>query len=399
MNKRLSPDGTFALRAGRVWTMTGQGTLDDAMILGEDGRVTAVGLHSALKDDAKADILDLGSLELAPGLVNAHTHLGLSHLPACGLPMGRGFAPWAGGLVKGIFSPHEQMAVRADIREAVDAMAADGVVLAAEVGGRHLPHVWEALGDAKIDARIFLEFLGFGTPGPPMDGDGGEWPVDDVPPDAWPAVAAAGHALYSTSPEALQRAKAWSSARGLPFSLHLAEDAGEVELLATGRGELGDFYRQLGVLPKDFTWPRKTPVAHAHDLGLLDAATLAVHCVHLTTEDIAILAASKCTVVLCPRSNANIGVGRARWEDLLEAGIPLALGTDGLCSAPDLDPLAELAHLRENIAADLTPEQGLAMITSTPAKALGMADAYGTIEPGKLAKFVVIEADRGKGVS
>jgi cytosine/adenosine deaminase-related metal-dependent hydrolase len=73
---------------------------------------------------------------------------------------------------------------------------------------------------------------------------------------------------------------------------------------------------------------------------------LAVHCVDLDGEDLEALRGSGATVVLCPRSNRHIGGRLPPLPALLEAGLPLAVGTDSLASSPSLAPLAELATLR-----------------------------------------------------
>jgi cytosine/adenosine deaminase-related metal-dependent hydrolase len=74
---------------------------------------------------------------------------------------------------------------------------------------------------------------------------------------------------------------------------------------------------------------------------------LAVHCVDLDGEDVAALAATGATAVLCPRSNRHIGGRLPPLPALLEVGVPLAVGTDSLASSPSLSPLAELAALGE----------------------------------------------------
>ena len=89
-------------------------------------------------------------------------------------------------------------------------------------------------------------------------------------------VTASGHALYSTSPANLTRARQICRRRGTPYCLHLAEHQGEAELLATGGGAFAALLRRR-VLPRDFVPPGCSPVAYARDLRLLGPETLAVH--------------------------------------------------------------------------------------------------------------------------
>ncbi|NEP77026.1 MAG: amidohydrolase family protein [Okeania sp. SIO3B3] len=391
------PQGDFALRAARVWTMREDGgliekPLEDGLVLGKGGLITAVGAYAQLKNAAQADIHDLEEAELCPELVNAHAHLGLSHIPADELILGQGFAIWVQSLVDRLRAPVDEHEVSNAVEAAVAGLAQAGTGLVAEVGGRYLEHVWAALQRNQMGARVFLEALGFGPPGLVMTTPD-EWPLP-VPDSAWPSVASAGHALYSTNPKTLQRAKAWSTARGLPFSLHLAEDPGETEMLMHGTGPLVEYYRRMGVLPSDYRPPGMRPVAYAHSLGLLDHRTLAVHGVTVSDQDIELLAASGVTVVLCPRSNATIGVGRAPCEKYLRTGVPVALATDGLCSASDLNVLAELRYWLERLEVELPAAQALAAITRTPARALAGSNQAnaGMLIPGAPARLTVLSA-------
>jgi len=93
--------------------------------------------------------------------------------------------------------------------------------------------------------------------------------------------------------------------------------------------------------------------------------------------------------VTCPRSNQRLGVGKAPVPKLLASGIPVALGTDSLASAPDLDVFTEIAHLRQDHPG-IAPAAALRIATINGARALGLAKDLGTIEPGKLAALAVV---------
>jgi cytosine/adenosine deaminase-related metal-dependent hydrolase len=205
------------------------------------------------------------------------------------------------------------------------------------------------------------------------------------------AVTASGHALYSTSPDTLRRAMALCRNRAAPFCLHLAEHPGEVELLATGSGEFAELLRGR-LLPKDWKAPGRSPVAEAQAQGLLGPGALAVHAVHLTPRDRAILAATDTTVCLCPRSNARIGVGTADAAALLAAGVRLTLGTDSLASNDDLDLWNEVRALFAH-QPDLPGQAILAALTTVPARLLGRTADLGRLVPGALAGVAVIPPD------
>jgi 5-methylthioadenosine/S-adenosylhomocysteine deaminase len=93
--------------------------------------------------------------------------------------------------------------------------------------------------------------------------------------------------------------------------------------------------------------------------------------------------------VTCPRSNTALGVGRAPVMELLGEGVPVALGTDSLASAGDLDLFAELAALRREHPR-LPPAAALRMATLNGARALGLDERLGSLERGKLARCIVV---------
>ncbi|HLS58277.1 MAG TPA: amidohydrolase family protein, partial [Paracoccaceae bacterium] len=148
----------------------------------------------------------------------------------------------------------------------------------------------------------------------------------------------------------------------------------------------------------------RSVIRHLDALGLLDRRTLLAHCVWLDDEEIALLAGSGAAVVHNPVSNLKLASGIARIPDLLAAGVPVALGTDGAISGNDLDlwmalRLAATLHKGATRRADaVTTHQAFAMATLTGARALGAEDRIGSLEPGKAADMVLISTDRAHAV-
>lgn len=83
-------------------------------------------------------------------------------------------------------------------------------------------------------------------------------------------------------------------------------------------------------------------------------------------------------------------MGIAPAAGLLARGINVCLGTDGLCSAPDLDVWGELAWLRLRALPELELAEGVALITRNPARFFGLSGRLGSLEPGRLARFSVV---------
>ena len=308
----------------------------DGAVALDDGRVVAVGPRAAVeRRHGQGERLDA---VLLPALVNAHLHLELSHLKAQ-VPGGEGLAAWIGRVV----------ATRADVRAqgAPEAMAAAAQALRA-AGVAAVGDVSNTLGSlaplsqAGLCGTVFHEVLGF--PSERFEryllAARAERAVRPAPPGL--RVVESPHAVYSTNREGL-RALLGAG----PCSLHLAEDPAEREFCRDGTGPFRRLLDSFGAADVDGLRVRgRSPVAWAVEDGGLRTGQLAVHCVDLDAEDLALLARCGATAVLCPRSNRHISGLIPPLPRLLEAGVPLAVGTDSLASSPSLSPLAELAVLR-----------------------------------------------------
>lgn len=343
-------------------------------LLVEDGRIAAV----VPRREAKGvPVHDLGPVTLVPGLINAHTHLELSHL-AGRVAGGHGFASWADSLFAAM---RAHRSTPSDLAAALAAARASGTCFVADVAGRDAATVRAALKAQGLGGHLFRELSGRGA-------------LPDLSPQDWPAPwSPSVHSLYSTAPSLAREAKVWCASRDLPFSLHLAEVPGENELFLGRGGDFNDFLRARRILPKGFVPPGANAVAYAADLGLLDERTLAVHCVQVDEADIGVLARSGAGVCLCPRSNRRIGVGEAPAAALHAAGVTLCLGTDSLASNDDLDLWAELRAVRAMLPPATPVHDLLAMVTTHPAKILGVDGEYGSLEAGKRAVWAVLPPD------
>lgn len=357
------------LRARRAALMIpGREVVRDAAVAVTGGRVAAAGSWREVRNAVNFPVRDLGEVTLLPGLVNAHTHLELSHL--CFPPVtGQGFLAWIRWLIPLLSSAPDPAAMSL----AAQAMESAGTAGMADISTRHPELAAAALAETGMDHVIQFERFGFA----------GDALIPDIGQER---LAVAGHALYSTSPESLRAAKAWGRARGKVFSIHLAEHEGEVEFLATGRGEFAGLMRER-IVPQDYAAPGLSPVEEAARLGLLDERTLAVHAVHVSRSDIDILKRNGAAVCLCPRSNAVIGVGRAPARAYLAAGVPCCLGTDSLASSPDLNLFGELKALLAHTP--LTLAEAARLASATAASLYGFT-GLGSLTPGAKARFAIL---------
>ncbi|WP_444994187.1 TRZ/ATZ family hydrolase [Aliikangiella sp. IMCC44359] len=185
------------------------------------------------------------------------------------------------------------------------------------------------------------------------------------------------HAPYTVSKESLEKIGVLCNELYLPLQIHLHETAYEVE----------SFTKQHGV----------RPLTRLKEIGLLSPLLNAVHMTQLNTDEIEWLAESGSHVIHCPQSNMKLASGTCPMQQLIEAGVNLAIGTDGAASNNDLDMIDEvrtaslLAKLSTLNPTALSAYQTLYAATMGGAKALGLSEKIGSLEIGKSADMIAID--------
>ncbi|MAM83982.1 MAG: amidohydrolase family protein [Acidobacteriota bacterium] len=352
----------------------------------DQGRIVSIGSASLDAGATNGTELDLGSVVVLPGLVNAHTHLELSALrdriaPAAAMP------EWVDSLLtaRRDIGAETCMAIDAAIVE----LRCHGTALVGDISNT-LATV-EPLQRASLSAVVFHEILGFNPPDPDAQARSAVEAINLSSDDAGVRVSVAAHAPYSVAPALFEALRRELSTRcpEAPLVVHLAESSEELAFLADGSGPWRQLLERLGVWNPSWQVPACGPVEFLEQVGWLDPLVIVVHGVQLTAGDLAKLARRGMTLVTCPRSNALTGAGTPPVQRFLESGIRLAVGTDSLASAPNLSLFAELARLRK-LAPDVPAASLLASATIEGARALRWDDAFGTIEPGKRADLIAV---------
>jgi 5-methylthioadenosine/S-adenosylhomocysteine deaminase len=185
------------------------------------------------------------------------------------------------------------------------------------------------------------------------------------------------HAPYTVGDATFERVATLSEQLGIPLHVHLHETVSEImeEQARTGL----------------------RPIERLERLGVIGPQLIAVHCVHLEREEVALFAARGVTVAHCPTSNLKLGSGIAPIAALLDAGVRVGLGTDGAASNNRLDVRGEM-----NLAALLTKGASgraelfgahavLRAATLNGATALGIEKLVGSLEVGKEADLVAFD--------
>lgn len=365
--------------------------LEDGALLVEGGRIAAVGPFASLRG-ADAELVDFGDAVLLPPFANAHTHLELTHYPRWQSIVGESATP--GSFVEWILQvirvkrrmvPNRYLL---SLQEGIRLALASGTGAVGDILSCFPARTAYAMSPLK--GRLFFETLGLDpvrnreilrTIGDLLD----KGRVGLLEPGISP------HSPYTLSAEYLEEIFDFARRRGVPAATHLAESEDEIAFLQDAEGPLARvLYPYVGwreMLPPP---ARRTPVAYLAERGGLAAGNLLVHGVQVTATDVGRLARAGASVVLCPRSNARLGVGRAPVELYLEQGVPLALGTDSLASCDTLSLWDEIAFARSWFEGRLSPPQLLTMATRNGAAALGLGGEMGVLEANRGAHFQVL---------
>jgi cytosine/adenosine deaminase-related metal-dependent hydrolase len=332
--------------------------------------------------------LDLGDVAIAPGLVNAHTHLEFSDLVA---PLGAAGMPlpdWIRQVVarRRAAAPGTPDCVLQGLQESLAA----GVTAVGEIATTD----WRAEVVNRADAwpwvRMFYELLGARRDRvESVAADGQAFLAAPAAPSIAPGLSP--HASYTVHPRLLAHAVTLACQYGLPLAMHLAEAPQELELLATGGGPFADLLRDFGAWETGSA-PRLPRIADYLRQLARAPRSLVIHGNYLSDDEIELLAghAQRMSLVYCPRTHHFFGHAPYPLTRMLRAGVAMALGTDSRASNPDLDLLAEMRFVREHHPR-IAAEKVLALGTIDGARALGLASQCGSLTPGKRANLAILQ--------
>lgn len=359
--------------------------IKDGAVAVRAGRIEAVGTWSKMHT-AYAGWEEAGCRGVVmPALINAHIHLELSHLAGVGRP---GTPGQMSGWIETLLRKRAESEVGAEEqtlyrRKAAEEQSRTGVVCIADIGND--TYVPDSGNTSFPLIRYFQEFLGPTK----KAAEAAAATIAELPD----AVSATAHACYSTLPELIVTLKRRALRLGRVFPIHVAESAQEVKFVQDLSGPLRSFLERRGAWDGSFSQTMEgSPgvVAHLHKLGILDAGTLCVHCVHVDEDEVRLLAKAGSHVCLCPGSNRFLGVGRAPVEMMLRHGLLPAIGTDSIASNDALDLWAEMRILRDEHP-EVQSRLILKMATLGGAAALDCEDDFGSLLPGRRAALMDVE--------
>ncbi len=378
-------------RAGWVVPVASPPLREGAVLVDGSGRIAAVGPASSIESPPGCSIEDLGDAILIPGLVNVHAHPELAMFR--GALEDLAFRDWILRLVGGKRRAlgDEDFAAAALLTCAESARGGVTTLAATEASGAAAG----ALNRLGMRGLVFLEVFG---PDPSLAGES----IRDfsIALDALRVeesdrvrVGISPHAPYTVSDPLYRHATRLARTEGLPMALHAAESAAERLLVRDGGGDFAP-----GLNARGIATPGRgaSTVALLESLGVLEAAPLLIHCVDLDDDDFARISRSGSSVAHCAVANARLGHGVAPLGRMLECGITVGIGTDSVASNNRLDLLGEarsasLIHRAVLRSHDFLPAARLLeLCTLEGARALGLAERVGSLEPGKEADLCAV---------
>ena len=382
----MADPSPLVLAGGTLLTMDARATVLPATHLTVvEGRIHALGQLAEAPPGAR--VLDVSGCFVLPGLVQGHVHLGQTFFR--GLAEGRRLLAWLRERIWPLEAAHDdESAYWCTLLGAAECLLG-GTTTVQDIGlGPGVRGLLQALIDSGLRA----------VSGPClMDGGDGLPPALALPTETALAGAeelggefdgaAGGRLSFSLNPrfiltgsDSLWRGvRRLALAHGWPVHTHALEQEDETAVVRAvkGRDEI-EYFAEEGLLATDLR------IAHG---------------VWLTPEHLARVRTGPFSVVHCPSSNLKLGSGIADIAGIRAAGIPVGVGSDGAACSNHLDGFEELRlaallqKLRHGPAA-FTGLDALRLATSEGARALGLHNETGTLEPGKRADLVVLAADR-----
>jgi 5-methylthioadenosine/S-adenosylhomocysteine deaminase len=370
---------SLIVTGGIVVTVDGSNRVLRPGAVAIEGRdIVAVGTPEAVAAGFTAkETIDATGRVVMPGLINTHTHAPM--VLYRGLADDLALMEW---LQKYIF-PAEAKTVSPEMARVGTRLAALEMIQSGTTAYADMYYFEEEIAAATREAGIRgvlgQTIIQFPVPDAKTPADGiaraaafiKAWKHDDL---IVPAIAP--HSMYTLDEATLKQVRSVADREGAPVIIHLSETADEHKVAA-------EKYKT-------------TPTQFLESIGFWGERTLAAHAVHVTPEDVAILARRKIGVSHNPESNMKLASGTAPVLGMQRAGVTVGLGTDGAASNNDLDmfeAMRQAAFLHKLTSGDpraLPADLAIRMATIDGARALGMADRLGSLEPGKRADLIVV---------
>lgn len=363
-----------------------------------DGKeITAVGDLEELRSSLNfAEVIDLGRAAILPGLVNSHSHLELTSLRGALDPHENDFRSWLLKITELRREMSEDEIMAAALAGAEEGIRS-GITCFGDIG-RFGRAGMNALLTSGLRGILFQE-TDFSPDDRTAEKDIEQLRVkfNELQPmqTELVAVGISPHSPYTVSRRLFELIAEFALKENIKITIHAAESKAEDDLLRHGEGFFTTVYEKFGV---EWNTPKCSPIEYLEQTGILASKPLLAHCVKTTESDLKTIASFGSSVAHCPKSNAKFGHGIAPLNAFLRQGINVGLGSDSVASNNVCDLIEEarfaaLIARTQNGSDHISAKKVLELATLGGAKALGLDDKIGTLEPGKKADIIAVSLE------
>jgi 5-methylthioadenosine/S-adenosylhomocysteine deaminase len=374
---------SILIKNGTLVTMDQANTIVRGDLLIRDERIVEIG-HT----DQTADVvIDAGDCAVIPGFVQTHIHLCQTIFRGAADDLA--LIDWLKQRVWPMEAAHSATSIAASARLGIAELIKGGTTCALTMETvNHTAEVFKVVEETGFRATVGKCMMDKGDEVPSALQEQTDNSIDESVAllEEWHGRAG-GRIRYCFAPrfaisctrELLERVANLARARGVMVHTHASENRTECELVEQESGLRN--------------------IAYLDSLGLTGRHVALAHCVHLSSNEIAILKTSGTNVVHCPSSNLKLGSGIAPIAKLLDEGISVSLGADGAACNNRVDMFTEMrtaALLQKALHGPevLPAARALRLATIDGARALGLDSEVGSLEIGKRADVAVVRLDR-----
>ena len=357
-----------------------QPLLKDAYVAVEGTTIASVGTQRPQGEFDR--VVDGQGQVLMPGLINCHTHVPMTLMRGYG--GGCDLQHWLQEYIFPAEAKLDERAVAAGTALGLAEMIATGTTCIVDMYMK-TGTIAQQVMNAGISANLSCGGLYFGDPKDFSPDKCSDCRNQEELMQQWHGagegqilVDASIHGEYTSSAPLWQWTADFAQKNKLGMHVHISETKLEHEQSLQRHG--------------------KTPLAILDQYGVWERGGTAAHCVWVSDEDMDLMARKHVTAVHNPVSNLKLGSGVARVPKMLEVGVNVALGTDGVSSNNNADLFEEIklaAMLHKGVSRDpmvVTAHQALEMATVNAARALGRNT--GVVAPGKVADLILVDFNR-----
>jgi 5-methylthioadenosine/S-adenosylhomocysteine deaminase len=380
------PQGaSLAVRNATIITMNDAFDIVEGDVVIRDGRIVSIGAGAADRAGAADKVIDAAGAYLLPGFIQTHIHLCQT--------LFRGYADdlalldWLKTRVWPMEAAHTPASLAAAARHAASELLRSGTTTVLTMETVHdTDAVFEALEPMGLRAVVGKCMMDADSAVPARLMEQTAHSIDESIAIAkrWHGrangrlrAAFAPRFAVSCSRELLEAVAALAVEHDLVIHTHASENRDEIALIKARTG-------------------RKN-IDYLADTGLTSKHLCLAHCVWVDEDEQALMAERDVKVLHCPGSNLKLGSGLAPVVEMRQKGISVSLGADGAACNNHLDMFEEmrLAAVLQSVRHQpgaLTARDAIWMATREGARALGLGHEIGSIEPGKKADLILVDA-------